>query len=66
MTAALASYLGRRAIPNGLNRDDLEAMRRVAWKSAESVFDLRLDDPRIDEFERQFLTNLGNRLWGKR
>lgn len=44
--------------------DQLEPMRRRAWLDR-GVLTVRLDEL-ADDFERQFATNIGNRLLGRR
>jgi hypothetical protein len=42
---------------------DYEAMKRRAFED-QGVVVAKLDDPRFDEFERQFLRNIGNKIFG--
>lgn len=46
------------------NDDDFHRMRSAAWHK-ENVFMIRIDDI-ISDWERQFITNIGNREYGKR
>lgn len=39
-------------------------MKRQAFHTQKIVI-VNLDDPKIDEWERQMLTNIGNKLYGK-
>lgn len=55
--SSLASIVTRRREP--------EARKRDGWVGL-GVLVIGVEDERLDAFERQFLTNLGNRLYGPR
>jgi hypothetical protein len=44
---------------------DYEAMKRRAFED-QGVVVAKLDDPRLDTFERQFLKNIGRKIYGQR
>jgi hypothetical protein len=44
---------------------DYEAVKRRAFVD-QRILVARLDDPRLDSFERQFLENIGNKITGPR
>ena len=44
---------------------DTERIKREAFKE-QGVVVAKIDDPRLDTFERQFLTNVGAKLYGQR
>lgn len=46
------------------NNVDVSFMKRQAFHTQKIVI-VNLDDPKIDEWERQMLTNIGNKLYGK-
>lgn len=47
------------------DRRDPERVVREGWKEM-GIATFKIDDPRLDDFERQFLTNVANRLYGER
>ncbi|MEM8937129.1 MAG: hypothetical protein AAGC77_12040 [Pseudomonadota bacterium] len=47
------------------SRRDPETVRREGWREIQ-IFAVNADDPRLDDFERQFIKNLGSRLYGER
>ena len=51
-------------MPRSWSSEDLEVLREAAWKN-QGVAMLSLQDVE-DEFERQFLTNLATKRFGKR
>ncbi len=64
MTARVRSSLGARLPRTETSPDEMSALRRRAWrKQGIAVIDLaRLGDP----WERQVVTNIAERLYGKR
>ena len=42
---------------------DYEAMKRNAFEE-QGIVVAKVDDPRLDTFERQFLKNIGNKIFG--
>ena len=64
MSGHVRSYLGPLVAPSAMTKEEMEALRRLAWKGG--VFDINIADPRLDVVEAQLLRNIGNRLWGKR
>lgn len=44
---------------------DYEALKANAFHDQQMVI-ANIDDPRLDSFERQYLRNIGNKLFGKR
>jgi hypothetical protein len=63
MRSSLSRVQGR----SPTNHDDIQRLRKAAWHS-QNVLTVNMQDPdvRLDPFERQFLTNIGNRLFGRR
>ncbi len=57
MTAAIHPWR------NG-SRRTAEQIKAEGWRE-QGIFAVSMDDDRLDAFERQFLTNLGNKLYGK-
>ena len=51
-------------VPKNWNAEELEQLREAAWKN-QGVAMLSLQDV-DDEFERQFLTNMASKRFGKR
>ena len=48
-----------------IGRDvDYEAIKRHAFED-QGVVVAKIDDPRLDSFERQFLKNIGGKLYGR-
>lgn len=47
------------------SRRPLDEVKRDGWREIGTLA-VATDDPRLDAFERQFLVNLGNRLYGPR
>jgi len=44
---------------------DYESIKRNAFEE-QGIVVAKLDDPRLDSFERQFLANIGNKIFGSR
>ncbi len=44
---------------------DYEAMKRHAFED-QGIVVAKVDDPRLDTFERQFLKNIGRKIYGQR
>ncbi|MGQ0663799.1 MAG: hypothetical protein ACT4P2_09470 [Pseudomonadota bacterium] len=57
--------LGRHQPTTPTGPDHLEDMRRAAWHR-QGILDVAVEDPRLDEWERQFAVNIATRLFGKR
>lgn len=47
------------------SRRALDDVKRDGWRETGTLA-VSADDPRLDAFERQFVLNLGNRLYGPR
>jgi hypothetical protein len=47
------------------NRPDPEAVKARAF-AEQGIIVAKLDDHRLDEFERQFLKNIGSKLFGQK
>jgi hypothetical protein len=47
------------------NQIDYEAMKRQGFHE-QGIIVAKLDDHRLDEFERQFLKNIGSKLFGQK
>jgi hypothetical protein len=47
------------------SRRDIDDVKRDGWRETGTLA-IAADDPRLDAFERQFVLNLGNRLYGPR
>ena len=62
--AGFRSCLARRPPRTASTDEDLQAMRRAAWRT-QGVIMLRPDDVR-DDWTRQTLVNEANRLYGRR
>ena len=45
-------------------RRDPEQVKRDGWRE-QRIFAVHVDDPRLDDIERRFVTNLGTRLYGE-
>jgi hypothetical protein len=58
------SCLARAQVRTAASDEDLQAMRRAAWRQ-QGVIMLRPDDVR-DDWTRQALINEANRLYGRR
>lgn len=44
---------------------DYEALKRHAFED-QGIVVAKVDDPRLDTFERQFLKNIGRKIYGQR
>ena len=62
--AGFRSWLARSQPRTASTDEDLQAMRRAAWRT-QGVIMLRPDDVR-DDWTRQTLVNEANRLYGRR
>lgn len=47
------------------SRRAIDEVKRDGWRETGTLA-VSADDPRLDAFERQFVLNLGNRLYGPR
>lgn len=45
------------------NSVDYEALKRRGYRD-QGIIVAKIDDPRLDAFERQYLINLGEKLYG--
>lgn len=45
-------------------RRDAEQIKREGWRE-QRLLAVSSEDPRLDAFERQFIINLGNKLYGR-